>query len=136
MSILAIPMAVVALGVVTSWSQSDAVPPSPAPSVAPSPSVSEDYDEPPKPLKLKKPVYPKEPFYAGVEGTVLVEFVVDETGHVTNATVKESVPGLDEAALDCVKQWTFSPARKGGTPVASVAHAPVKFTITGRKKKK
>lgn len=134
---LAIPIVAVALA-------SAAGPPSPAPSPSPiaiasqspSPSPTADYDEPPKVVKLTRPVYPKGPFREGVQGTVLIEFLVDETGSVRNPTVKESVPGLDAAALDCVRQWRFNPARKGGAPVATLAQAPVTFRITEKKKKK
>src|SRR5687767_512729 len=95
---------------------------------SPSPSLLADYDVPPKIVKLTKPVYPKEPFRAGVQGTVLIEFVVDETGSVRNPTITQSVPGLDEAALTRVKQWRFTPAQKRGRtrshPRAGSRHVP------------
>ena len=137
---ITIAAGVLALG--APWKASMAATPSPSPSspattppLAAPLSPSTDYDEPPKIVRQTKPVYPKKPFWDGVQGTVLIEFVVDETGSVRNATVKKSIPGLDDAALDCVKQWRFSPARKAGTPVAAVAQAPVTFRITERKKK-
>jgi TonB family protein len=134
---IAVVTAVVAVG--APWSRSSADTPSPSPSpsaIAPSALAPvTDYDEPPKIVKQTKPLYPKKPFWDGVQGTVLIEFVVDETGSVRNPTIKESVPGLDDAALDCVKQWRFTPARKAGAPVQAAAQAPVTFRITERKKK-
>jgi protein TonB len=75
-------------------------------------------------------VYPRKAFEDGVEGTVEIEFVIDETGKVGRTRVVKSIAGLDEAALTCVRQWRFIPARKAGKPVASVALAPVGFRIT------
>ncbi len=93
----------------------------------------DDYDEPPHITKQTKPIYPKKPFADGVQGTVEIEFVIDETGVVVDLHVVKSIPALDEAALECVKQWRFVPARKAGRPVASIASAPVTFRITKRK---
>jgi outer membrane biosynthesis protein TonB len=39
------------------------------------------------------------------------------------------VPELDEAALECVKSWIFTPARKGGRTVPTIAHVPIGFRI-------
>jgi len=89
-----------------------------------------DYDEPPRPLEMTRPNYPSEAFSKKVEGTVEIEFVVDETGRPTDLRVVKSIPGLDEAALACVKKWRFKPAQKEGKPVKSTALAPVTFRIT------
>ena len=115
--------------------------PSPAPSVSPWPSARDllsrrrvawprnDYDEVARIIHITKPVYPKKPFADGVEGTVDIEFVISETGAIADLLVVKSIPGLDEAALECVKQWRFDPAIKAGEAVASVAKAPVTFRI-------
>ena len=99
------------------------------PVFADSPDKYPDYDEPPRILKMTKPKYPAEPFYNKVEGTVEIEFIVDEKGKPTDLTVVRSVPGLDEAALACVKKWKFKPAQKQGKPVKTRARAPVTFRI-------
>jgi TonB family protein len=93
------------------------------------PGATEASDVPPKLLKQKKPKYPKEAFRNRLEGVVLVEFVVDEKGRVAKATVTESVPGLDQAAVDAVLRWRFQPAQKNGKPVRAIALAPVSFCI-------
>ena len=41
----------------------------------------------------------------------------------------QSVPALDAAAIQTVKEWVFSPAIKHGRPVATIAQAPVAFRI-------
>lgn len=112
--------------------------PSPSPSLSPSslPSTmpANDYDEPPRIVKPTTPVYPREPFMAGIEGTVEIEFVIDVTGAVSRLRVVKSIPGLDGAALACVKKWRFIPAKRAGRPVESVASAPVTFRITDKKR--
>jgi TonB family protein len=88
-----------------------------------------DFDQPPRVRRQARPKYPREAFDARIEGTVLVEALVDTKGRVVKVRVIESVPGLDEAALEAVRKWRFDPAIKGGKPVATIIHMPVKFLI-------
>ena len=88
-----------------------------------------DYDQPPKPIKITKPIYPQEAFVKKIEGTVRVEIWIDATGRVYPRRILTSIPALDAAAVAAVKQWVFLPAVKRGRPVATVAHAPVGFRI-------
>jgi protein TonB len=88
-----------------------------------------DFDRPPRVLRQIKPRYPDEAFIKKVQGTVMLEIVIDESGHVARVRVVQSVPLLDAAAVETVRQWTFLPAVRRGTPVAAVAFAPVTFRI-------
>jgi protein TonB len=88
-----------------------------------------DYDSPPRPIKSPRPQYPQEAFIKKIEGTVLVEILIDSQGHVARARVVQSVPLLDAAALQTVYQWVFMPAVKHGRPVPTLAHIPVAFRI-------
>jgi protein TonB len=88
-----------------------------------------DYDQPPRPIKITKPQYPQEAFVKKIEGVVEVEILIDSGGYVTRARVIQSIPALDQAALQTVHQWRFSPAIKNGHPVATIARAPVTFRI-------
>jgi protein TonB len=88
-----------------------------------------DYDSPPLLIKQTKPQYPQEAFIKKIEGTVVVEFLIDSSGRVVRARVIQSVPLLDAAALQTVYQWIFQPAVKHGRPVATIARAPVHFRI-------
>jgi TonB family protein len=92
-------------------------------------SIVLDYDQPPKPIKLTKPQYPQDAFVKKIEGTVVVEIVIDITGRVVHARVVQSIPMLDAAALQTVYQWVFQPALKHGRAVATRATAPVTFRI-------
>jgi TonB family protein len=87
------------------------------------------YDEPPRLVQQAKMSYPQRAFDEGVEGTVTIEFAVDEEGAVAHAEVRASVPELDDAALAAVRAWRFVPAKLEGKPVASMASTPVTFRI-------
>ena len=44
-----------------------------------------DYDQPPKPIKITRPQYPQEAFVKKIEGTVIVEILIDANGRVIRA---------------------------------------------------
>ena len=88
-----------------------------------------NYDAPPKAIRMTKPNYPTEALRAGVQGNVVVEMLVSEAGEPDQIKVIDSIPVLDAAALDCVREWRFEPARKGGQPVAAVVHGQVSFRL-------
>jgi protein TonB len=88
-----------------------------------------DYDQQPRLVKQTKPVYPQDAFVKKIEGTVMLEILIDSTGRVARARVLNSIPALDQAAIECVKQWVFTPAIKNGRPVTTVATAPINFRI-------
>jgi len=95
----------------------------------PIPFPVRDPDRPPRLLRQVKPVYPSEAFVKKVEGTVVLEMLIDDRGQVVRTRVVQSVPLLDAAAIAAVRQWIFAPAIKKGRAVASVALAPVSFRI-------
>jgi protein TonB len=95
----------------------------------PVPDVHYDYDRPPAPIRLTKPVYPEDAFVKKVEGTVVLDILIDADGRVVRATVVRSIPLLDAAAIHTVRQWLFRPALRQGRPVATVARAPITFRI-------
>ena len=73
------------------------------------------------------PVYPEAARQAGISGVVVVELTVGADGSVTAAKVLRSVPALDDAALDAVKQWRYQPELLNGKAVPFVVTAPVTF---------
>ncbi|SHK86797.1 M56 family metallopeptidase [Rhodothermus profundi] len=74
--------------------------------------------------------YPEEAKAAGVEGRVIIRFVVDEQGNVANPKVLKGVgAGLDEEALRCVRQLKFTPGRQQGRPVPVRMTLPVVFRL-------
>jgi TonB family protein len=76
-----------------------------------------------------RPLYPQDAFVKKVEGTVVLEIVIDERGRVVRTRILRSIPLLDAAAVTAVRQWVFAPAQKQGRAVASLAVAPVTFRI-------
>ena len=64
------------------------------------------------------PTYTAAALSAGVEADVPLEIVVSEAGTVQSARGVEHVGyGLDEAALQAVRSYRFTPALRGGKPV-------------------
>jgi TonB family protein len=83
------------------------------------------------PTKTKNvlPVYPAVAKSARVGGTVLVEATIGPDGKVADARVVKSVPLLDQAALDAVRQWRFTPTLLNNIPVSVVMTVTVNFTL-------
>jgi protein TonB len=86
-------------------------------------------DELPEPLHRVLPIYPLPAIQAGVEGTVFVQALVCATGQLIETRVVRSIPMLDAAAEDAVREWVFAPALANGEPVAVWVGIPVKFSL-------
>ena len=76
------------------------------------------------PLRVGLPRYPPDALAAGIQGVVIAEIVVNEAGNVADAKILRSVPLLDEAALQAVRTWQYSPTVVDGQAV------PVKLIVT------
>jgi len=83
------------------------------------------------PAKLKdvSPVYPPIAASAQVQGVVIIDATIDESGRVTQATVLRSIPLLDQAAVDAVRQWIFAPTLVDGRTVPVIMTVSVNFTL-------
>ena len=83
------------------------------------------------PTKIKdvRPVYPAIAQSARVQGVVIIEATIGPTGQVQDAKVLRSIPLLDQAALDAVKQWVFTPTTLNGVPVPVIMTVTVNFTL-------
>jgi periplasmic protein TonB len=75
------------------------------------------------------PMYPTIARTAHVQGVVILEAVLDAQGRVESARVLRSVPLLDEAALDAVRQWRYTPTLLNGQAVPVVMTVTVNFTL-------
>ena len=69
-------------------------------------------------MKNVNPVYPPIAQSARVQGIVIIEATIGPDGRVKDAKVLRSIPLLDQAALDAVKQWQFTPTLLNGVPGA------------------
>lgn len=76
--------------------------------------------------------YPKQAKERGLEGTVLVQFVVSKTGEITNVSVKNKVDeALDKEAVRLIQSMPkFIPGSKDGQPVNVRYRIPVTFILT------
>ncbi len=83
----------------------------------------------PQRIKNVNPVYPPEAIRARVEGVVVIDATIDPAGHVTRAEVKRSIPLLDQAALDAVRQWEYAPTLVNGVAVPIVLTVTVGFSL-------
>ena len=85
--------------------------------------------QPPKKVKDVKALYPEAALASQLRGTVVIEATIGVDGRVLDAVVRRSIPGLDQAALDAVRQWEYEPALMNGVPVAVIMTVTVAFAI-------
>jgi protein TonB len=83
------------------------------------------------PTKIKdvRPVYPLDAQAARIQGVVILEAKIEADGRVSDARVMRSIAGLDEAALDAVRRWEFTPTEVDGVPVPVIMTVTVNFTL-------
>lgn len=78
----------------------------------------------PQRLVHAQPIYPAIARAGKVQGTVDLSIVIDAAGNVEQAKVVRSIPQLDNAAIDAVRKWKYSPTVVNGVavPVTMVVH--------------
>ena len=74
-----------------------------------------------------EPAYPPTARAAGIQGVIILEIVIGEDGAVSNARVLRSIPLLDQAALDAVRQWRYEPTLLNGVPTPVIMTVTVNF---------
>ncbi len=85
---------------------------------------------PPGLLREVRPDYTEEARRRGIEGDGVLEIVVRADGMVGNVKVLQGLGGgLDQRAIEAVRQWRFSPARRFGTPVEVMVEVAVEFSL-------
>ena len=80
--------------------------------------------------------YPKDAIKKGMQGAVVVQFVVEPDGSVSNVHVVRSVfPSLDTEAVRMVKAMPkWSPGMQNGKPVRVRFNVPIRFSLNGNAK--
>jgi TonB family protein len=78
----------------------------------------------PRKIRDVAPIYPEAARQAKVSGIVILELQLDVNGTVTDARVLRSIPLLDAAAIEAVKQWQYEPMIQNGKPI------PIPLTVT------
>jgi protein TonB len=85
---------------------------------------------PPTRITYVEPIYPQIALASRVQGTVILQAVIDETGSVRELRVLRGHPLLDAAAMQAVAKWQFTPTLLNGTTVPVVMTVTVSFTLT------
>ncbi len=84
----------------------------------------------PRLISKVEPEYSLEARKAKFQGSVVLSVEVNASGQVTGAKVSKSLGlGLDEKAIEAVKQWRFEPGMKDGKPVATQAQVQLDFRL-------
>ena len=84
-------------------------------------------------LRVVEPVYPAQAMRDHVEGWVLLEFTITETGSVRDIVVIESQPSgvFDTAAAEALAGWKYRPRMTDGRPVAHRSNVTMRFDLGG-----
>ncbi len=112
-------------------SSADLLAPPPPPPPAPRPAAVRVSGgmTPPTKVRDAAPAYPAIAQAARVQGVVIIEATLGLDGAVVDARVLRSVPLLDDAALQAVRQWRYTPTRLDGQPVAVIMTVTVNFQL-------
>jgi protein TonB len=92
-------------------------------------------DETPEQISCPRPPYPRMMQQAGIEGTVLLEFVVDQTGHADKASIRpldSTHKAFEGPAREMIGKCLFRPGRVRGQPVKVLVRMPINFVLAGR----
>ena len=82
-----------------------------------------------QPIKIAdvRAVYPEAARAANMQGVVILEVRIGVDGSVVDTKVVRSIPLLDEAAVDSVRQWRYAPTLLNGQPVEVIMTVTVNF---------
>lgn len=76
------------------------------------------------------PVYPTAMRRTATHGWVNLDCVIDETGHMLMANVRDSTNvAFNQPTLDAARDWTFEPGTRNGVASAMRVTLPVEFVI-------
>ena len=106
-----------------------AEPPPPPPPVAQAPVRPGGQIKTPERIHHVAPAYPTIARMSHVQGVVILEAVIGVDGRVQNVRVLRSQPLLDQAAVDAVSQWIYTPSTLNGVPVPVIMTVTVAFTL-------
>lgn len=106
----------------------ETAPPAPPPPPAPILQVAE-VSTPPVPRAKAMPAYPDDARKQGIEALVVVKFVVEEDGQITDVKIVKGHPLFDDVVLAAVRSWTFEPATLDGKPVRMARMVKIPFRL-------
>jgi len=81
-------------------------------------------------VKEVKPQYTAKAKRAGIEGTVVLDCIVETDGSVGSVTVTKPLDEeLDQQAVKAARQWTFEPGKKDGKAVRVQISLEMTFSL-------
>lgn len=90
-----------------------------------------DLDQKPQEKYKANPQYPFEMRRAGIEGEVLVGFIVNSNGDTQDVySIRSTQREFEASAIAAVQKWKFRPGKKGGKAVNTRMQVPIVFNIT------
>ncbi len=90
--------------------------------------VGDDVQQPRRLVNVA-PVYPQGAQERGIQGLVIVDARADSTGQVVEVRLVRSIPLLDAAAIEAVRQWRFEPTIVDGQAVPVVMTLAINFSL-------
>ena len=85
--------------------------------------------QPPKVISSPPPAYPSRAHMEKVQGVVVINVLVDETGKVADMKVISGYALLTQAAMNALSIWKYEPARLNGQPVATHIQVSINFNL-------
>ena len=116
-------------GIVTGVDDLDVIVAPPPPPEVPNPVRVGGAVREPQKIRHVSPAYPTIAQAARVQGVVIIEATIGVDGRLMNARLLRSIPLLDQAALEAVRQWEFTPTLLNGVPVPVIMTVTVNFTL-------
>lgn len=114
------------------WGTPDGVLPDGPPATGAPPKIYTVTGDVKAPVVLRRvsPPYPEMPRRMGLNGFVILECIIDQTGHIRDAhVVRSSFAAFEQPALNAVYQWHFAPGTLGGRPVDVQFDLKVTFQV-------
>ena len=114
------------------WGTPDGVVPDGPPATAAPPKLYTVSGDVKAPVVLRRvtPLYPEAARRIRLPGFVILECIIDQTGHIRDAhVVRSSFAAFEQPALDAVYQWQFAPGTLGGRPVDVQFDLKVTFQV-------
>ena len=90
--------------------------------------VPEDYADD-QVIRRVHPIYPKGARIRNLQGTVVLQAIIDKQGKVDSLQMVSGDPLLAQAAADAVKQWRYKPYSHNGDPVEFQTRVTVDFKL-------
>jgi periplasmic protein TonB len=85
--------------------------------------------KPPRPISTTPPVYPAIAKSAKIQGTVVIDAIIDTQGNVVQARAVSGPGLLISAALQAVTNWKYEPTLLNGEPTSVEMHVVVNFVL-------